>query len=157
METLLLQLRHRQFRPATREPSAEGQKRAQQLVKSLVKDGFTIVSGLAKGIDRVAHQTAIDEGGRTIALIGTPLHHSYPAENRELQNTIANDLLLISQVPVKRWQNQCLRDMALIAKIQACRLSSEASMPTVRYIDTRTHDELELFALHSDDRTSRST
>ncbi|MGE3067506.1 MAG: DNA-processing protein DprA [Hyphomicrobiaceae bacterium] len=90
----------------TREPSADGKKRGQQLVKALVKDGFTIVSGLAKGIDRVAHQTAIDEGGRTIAVIGTPLNHSYPAENRELQEKIASEFLLISQVPVKRWQNQ---------------------------------------------------
>lgn len=90
----------------TRKPSADGKKRTKQLVKALVKDGFTIVSGLAKGIDRVAHQTAIGEGGRTIAVIGTPLNHSYPAENRELQETIANDFLLISQVPVKRWQNQ---------------------------------------------------
>jgi len=90
----------------TRTPSAEGQKRAQQLVKALVNDNFTIVSGLAKGIDRVAHETAIDAGGRTIAVIGTPISHSYPAENRELQERIAREFLLISQVPVKRWQNQ---------------------------------------------------
>lgn len=90
----------------TRTPSAEGQKRAQQLVKALVKDNFTIVSGLAKGIDRVAHETAIEAGGRTIAVIGTPISHSYPAENRELQERIAREFLLISQVPVKRWQNQ---------------------------------------------------
>lgn len=90
----------------TRTPSGEGKKRAQQLVRSLVEDGFTIVSGLAKGIDRVAHETAIEKGGRTIAVIGTPLNHSYPAENRDLQERIAQDFLLISQVPVKRWQNQ---------------------------------------------------
>ena len=90
----------------TRAPSAEGQRRARQLVKSLVKDNFTIVSGLAKGIDRVAHETAIEADGRTIAVIGTPISHSYPAENRDLQERIARDFLLISQVPVKRWQNQ---------------------------------------------------
>lgn len=90
----------------TRTPSPEGQKRAQQLVKSLVKDDFTIVSGLAKGIDRIAHETAIEANGRTIAVIGTPISYSYPAENRALQERIARDFLLISQVPVKRWQNQ---------------------------------------------------
>lgn len=90
----------------TRTPSPEGKKRAQQLVRSLVKDGFTVVSGLAKGIDRVAHETAIENGGHTIAVIGTPLNHSYPAENRDLQERIAQDFLLVSQVPVKRWQSQ---------------------------------------------------
>lgn len=90
----------------TRTPSADGKKRAQQVATALVRNGFTIVSGLAKGIDRVAHETAIDDGGRTIAVIGTPISHSYPAENRDLQERIARDFLLISQVPVKRWQNQ---------------------------------------------------
>jgi len=90
----------------TRTPSEDGLKRARKLVKALVKDGFTIVSGLAKGVDRAAHETAIEEGGRTIAVIGTPISHSYPAENRELQEKIAQEFLLISQVPIKRWQNQ---------------------------------------------------
>ena len=45
-------------------------------MKALVKDNFTIVSGLAAGVDTVAHETAIAEGGRTIAVIGTPLSHS---------------------------------------------------------------------------------
>jgi DNA processing protein len=90
----------------TRTPSEDGIKRARTLVKELVKDGFTIVSGLAKGIDRVAHETAIGAGGRTIAVLGTPISHAYPAENRELQEKIAQEFLLISQVPIKRWQSQ---------------------------------------------------
>lgn len=90
----------------TRTPSEDGLKRARKLVKALVKDGFTIVSGLAKGVDRAAHETTIEEGGRTIAVIGTPISHSYPAENRDLQEKIAQEFLLISQVPIKRWQNQ---------------------------------------------------
>jgi DNA processing protein len=90
----------------TRTPTEDGIKRARTLVRGLVKDGFTIVSGLAKGIDRVAHETAIDEGGRTIAVLGTPISHAYPAENRELQEKIAQEFLLISQVPIKRWQSQ---------------------------------------------------
>jgi DNA processing protein len=90
----------------TRTPSEDGIKRARTLVKELVKDSFTIVSGLAKGIDRVAHETAIGAGGRTIAVLGTPISHAYPAENRELQEKIAQEFLLISQVPIKRWQSQ---------------------------------------------------
>jgi DNA processing protein len=90
----------------TREPSDEGVRRAQKLVRCLVRDGFTIVSGLARGIDTAAHETAIEEGGRTIAVIGTPLSRVYPTDNRELQQRIAKDYLLISQVPVVRSSHQ---------------------------------------------------
>jgi DNA processing protein len=90
----------------TRTPTEEGLKRTRSLVKGLVKDNFTVVSGLAKGIDRAAHETAIAEGGRTVAVLGTPINHAYPAENRELQEKIAREFLLISQVPIKRWQSQ---------------------------------------------------
>jgi DNA processing protein len=90
----------------TREPSEDGLSRARKLVRSLVHDGFTIVSGLAKGIDTAAHETAIEEGGLTMAVIGTPLSRVYPSENRELQQRIAKDYLLISQVPVVRSSHQ---------------------------------------------------
>ena len=87
----------------TRKPSADGIKRAEKLARLLAKDGFTIVSGLATGIDTVAHQTTIAAGAPTIAVIGTPLATTYPKENQELQATIATDHLLISQVPVCRY------------------------------------------------------
>lgn len=82
-----------------RNVSDDGVKRAKKLATLLVKAGFTVVSGLAKGVDTVAHHTAIDSGGKTIAVIGTPLTHTYPKENGELQNIIRRDHLLISQVP----------------------------------------------------------
>ncbi len=87
----------------TRSPSEEGKKRTRKLVRALLGDDFTIVSGLAKGIDAVAHDAAIREGGRTIAVLGTPISHIYPKENAELQREIAKNHLLISQVPVKRY------------------------------------------------------
>ncbi len=90
----------------TRKPTSQGIARAKRLVKALVNDGFTIVSGLAAGIDTVAHQTAIDQGGRTIAVLGTPLSRVYPRPNAELQRLIANEFLVISQVPVKRYERQ---------------------------------------------------
>jgi DNA processing protein len=64
------------------------------------------MSGLAAGIDTVAHQTAIGSEGRTIAVIGTPLSRVYPPENADLQKRIARDYLLISQVPVIRYSRQ---------------------------------------------------
>lgn len=93
----------------TREATDEGKKRAAKLVKLFVKDGFTIVSGLARGIDTIAHKTAIAEGGFTIAVLGTPITESYPAENRDLQRKIADEHLVISQVPIVRYANQHFR------------------------------------------------
>lgn len=90
----------------TRQPSEEGKKRAARLVRQLVEDRFTIVSGLADGIDRIAHETAINAGGFTIAVLGTPLNRVYPAKNRSLQQRIATDYLLISQVPIVRYSRQ---------------------------------------------------
>ena len=93
----------------TRNPTSEGIKRATQLVRELVKDGFVIVSGLAKGIDTAAHTAAIALGAPTIAVIGTPLSQTYPKENAELQRTIAENHLLISQVPFVRYSRQTYR------------------------------------------------
>lgn len=86
----------------TRKPSAEGVARAKKVAKLLAEKGFVIYSGLAKGIDTAAHRSAIDNGGRTVAVIGTPIVSAYPKENRELQRQIARDHLLISQIPLVR-------------------------------------------------------
>lgn len=93
----------------TREASTGGLARAKRLVGELVKDDFTIVSGLAAGIDTIVHQTAINVGGRTIAVIGTPLSVTYPRENAALQRLIAEVFLVISQVPLKRYESQDYR------------------------------------------------
>lgn len=93
----------------TRSPSDEGALNAGRIAHSLSKAGYTIVSGLAKGIDTAAHTAAIAAGGKTIAVIGTPLTDSYPKENRSLQEEIAKRFLVISQVPFLRYQNQNYR------------------------------------------------
>ena len=90
----------------TRRPSAEGIADAGRIVKDLVDDGFTIVSGLASGIDTAAHTAAIESGGQTIGVIGTPISETYPKENADIQRRIARDYLLISQVPVLRYSHQ---------------------------------------------------
>ncbi len=90
----------------TREPSTQAIENTQRLVRLLVNDGFTIVSGLARGIDATAHKAAIDAGGKTIAVIGTPLNRVYPKKNADLQERIATDFLLISQVPIYRYSKQ---------------------------------------------------
>ena len=93
----------------TRRPSKEGIARTRRLVKKLVDDEFTVVSGLASGIDTVAHKTAIENGGRTIAVIGTPISEVYPKENKNLQRQIAKEHLLVSQIPVLRYSRQTSR------------------------------------------------
>lgn len=93
----------------TRNPTEEGIRRAARLTRLLVKDGYTIVSGLARGIDTVAHKTAIETGGKTIAVIGTPITQAYPRENKELQEYIAKNFLLISQVPIFRYRRNLLK------------------------------------------------
>ncbi|MCX2710004.1 DNA-processing protein DprA [Pseudomonas sp. DCB_BG] len=70
----------------TRSPSDEGAFNAGLIAHKLVKQGYTIVSGLAKGIDSCAHRAALNAGGNTIAVIGTPLNSYYPKENKELQD-----------------------------------------------------------------------
>jgi len=90
----------------TRAPSSDAAKRTRSLVRRLVADKFTVVSGLARGIDTIAHETAIAEGGLTIAVIGTALSRAYPAENRALQRRVAHEYLLISQVPIIRFTHQ---------------------------------------------------
>lgn len=87
----------------TRNPSVEGEKRTRHLCRRLVEDGVVVVSGLAKGVDTAAHLSTIESGGKTIAVLGTPLNHRYPKENTELQQLIASDHLLVSQVPVERY------------------------------------------------------
>jgi DNA processing protein len=57
----------------TRKPSTQGKLRASRLTKHLVRDGYTIVSGLARGIDTVALTTAIEMKGQVVAVIGTPI------------------------------------------------------------------------------------
>jgi DNA processing protein len=91
----------------SRSASDDGVKRAQRLARELVERDFTVVSGLAAGIDTAAHTAAMDRG-RTIAVIGTPLGAYYPPQNRELQDKIAREYLLISQVPVLRYHKQAV-------------------------------------------------
>ena len=84
----------------SRKPSPEAVARARLIAKKLVARGIVVVSGLAEGIDTAAHQTAIEEGGRTIAVLGTALDEVFPAKNRALQERIAREHLLVSQFPV---------------------------------------------------------
>ena len=90
----------------SREASDEGIRRARKLAKCLVNDRVVVVSGLASGIDTAAHTAALEAGGQTIGVIGTPISETYPRENSELQEHIARNHLLVSQVPIIRYMRQ---------------------------------------------------
>lgn len=81
----------------SREASEQGLQMARAIAEALVGIGVTVVAGLAAGIDTAAHVTALEGGGRTVAVIGTGINRQYPATNRELQSVIAERGLLLSQ------------------------------------------------------------
>jgi DNA processing protein len=81
----------------TREVSDAGTTRTKRLTRELVAAGINIVSGLAYGVDTVAHETAIESGGKTVAVIGTPLDKASPSDNARLQEHIYREHLLISR------------------------------------------------------------
>jgi DNA processing protein len=81
----------------SRSASPNGIRRARRLARELAASGVVIVSGLAAGIDTAAHCSAIEHGGRTIAVLGTPLAVVYPRANAQLQDRIGAEHLLVSQ------------------------------------------------------------
>ncbi|OGV41386.1 MAG: DNA protecting protein DprA [Lentisphaerae bacterium GWF2_57_35] len=81
----------------TRHATHYGLSVADRLAYQLAKSGFTIVSGLARGIDTAAHKGALKGGGRTLAVLGSALDQLYPPENKELARTIAGQGAVISE------------------------------------------------------------
>ncbi len=83
----------------TRRPSAEGSGKASELAANLAKQGITIVSGLALGIDAQAHKGTLDAGGTTIAILGCGADIRYPNANSDLYTRILKKGLIISEFP----------------------------------------------------------
>ncbi len=83
----------------TRSPTPYGKIMGENFAATLARRGFTIVSGLARGIDTTAHRAAIEAGGRTIAVLGCGLDLCYPPENHDLFKKILSQGAVISQFP----------------------------------------------------------
>ena len=81
----------------SRKVSGEGVQRTQSLVKELAKNDIIVVSGMAAGVDTIAHRAAMDAGGRTVAVLGTSLDDAYPKENRALQERMMDTQAVVSQ------------------------------------------------------------
>ena len=84
----------------TRQPTNYGKVQAERISMELSKQGITIVSGMARGIDSIAHNSAIKFGGRTISVVGSGLDVIYPPENRKLFEKIVEAGAVISEYPL---------------------------------------------------------
>ena len=84
----------------SRSASEYGRRVARDLARGLASLGFTVVSGMARGIDGVAHQSALQAGGRTIAVLGSGVERAYPAEHDMLYRRIGENGAVVSELPI---------------------------------------------------------
>ena len=90
----------------SRKYSAYGEAVTQKISGELASAGFTVISGMARGIDTFAHRSALSAGGRTIAVLGSGLDVSYPAENKGLMDKIAVSGCVMSEFPLGTQPNK---------------------------------------------------
>lgn len=83
----------------TRRVTAYGRQLADEVSRSLARNGVTVVSGLAKGVDSIAHQSALSENGRTIAVLGSGVDRIYPIENSRMAEKISHQGAVVSDYP----------------------------------------------------------
>ncbi len=86
----------------TRVPSAYAQTACREISTELAKIGFCIVSGMARGIDGIAHESALNAGGKTIAFLGSGIDVIYPPEHLHLYRRISEQGAVLSEFPIGR-------------------------------------------------------
>ncbi len=84
----------------TRTPTSKGIDTTKMICDGLARKGVTIVSGLARGVDAVAHDTTLNAGGRTLAVLGFGMDNMYPSEHTELAARIAQQGALVTDFPL---------------------------------------------------------
>jgi DNA processing protein len=90
----------------TRDSTAYGERITRTLTRTLVRSGVTVISGMARGIDGAAHRTALEEGGKTVAVLGTGIDVPYPVGHRQLHRAIAERGLVVSENPPGKTAHQ---------------------------------------------------
>jgi DNA processing protein len=83
----------------TRRVTAYGRQVAEDLAAAMARNGVSVVSGLARGVDAIAHQACLKNGGRTLAVLGSGVDHIYPPEHRRLAQEIAAHGAILSDYP----------------------------------------------------------
>lgn len=141
----------------SREMTERGRKLTEDFVKELVKEKITIVSGLARGIDTVAHETALKYGGRTIAVIGSGLDIIYPAENKDLAEKISQNGAVVSgfEYGTKPLPQNFLARNQLIVKLSKAVLVIEGKRRsgTISTANHAANEGVEVFAIKGSEAT----
>lgn len=135
----------------SRNASVQGEKNAEDFAKALCQHGYTIVSGMALGIDGAAHRGALQANGATIAVVGTGLDIVYPARHRELAHAIVQRGLILSEFALgtpSRAQNFPRRNRIISGLSMGC-LVIEANLQSGSLITARLAGEQgrEVFAI----------
>lgn len=117
----------------TREPSDAGRQATARVAAHFAgNDGFTVVSGIARGVDAIAHHAALDAGGSTIAVLPNGFAHFYPLENRDLYALAGSspELLLVSEYPPeqKPQKHHFVRRNRIIAGLAELTIITEAGI-----------------------------
>ena len=124
----------------SRKPSPYGKMAAQRFSTALAQQGYTVISGLARGIDRVAHESALQAGGQTLAVLGSGMNVIYPPENRRLFEQICVNGAVMSEFPFHtkpdRWnfprRNRIISGLALGTLVVEATIRS-GSLHTARH------------------------
>lgn len=135
----------------TRVPTAYGRHAARKLAQELSDGAVTVVSGLARGIDSIAHETALAGIGGTIAVLPTAINECYPPENRHLYARLSNEALLLSETPfgMKLHPGQFHQRNRIIAAMSAATVVIECAAKSGSLITAKHAFEMnrELFAV----------
>lgn len=141
----------------SREMTARGKKLTEEFVKELVKENITIVSGLARGIDTIAHQTALDCGGRTVAVIGSGLDVIYPPENKKLAEEISKHGAVVSGFPegtLPQGKNFLARNQLIVKLSQSVLvIEGKRRSGTISTANHAANDGVEVFAIKGSEAT----
>jgi DNA processing protein len=114
----------------TRSMTPYGERVTRQLAGALARAGACIVSGMARGIDSVAHRAALECGGSTIAVLGTGADVAYPPTNRALHRQIAERGLILSEYPPgsRAYKSSFIERNRLIAALSSLTIVVEAGI-----------------------------
>jgi DNA processing protein len=112
----------------TRNCTGYGERATRSLTRALVRAGASVISGMARGIDAAAHRTALEEGGNTVAVLGTGIDVPYPVGHRALHRTIADKGLVLSENPpgTRAYQGAFPRRNRIIAALAPVTIVVEA-------------------------------
>jgi DNA processing protein len=144
----------------SRHASSYGNTSAAKIASGLAEKGITVVSGMARGIDSVAHRAAITTGGRTIAVLGSGIDVVYPPEGRGLYNDIVKKGIVISEFPpgTKPEPSNFPRRNRIISGLSVGVVIIEASETSGALItaDLAVNQDREVFAVPGNINSARS-